>query len=198
MSDLTPPRALQAVVIGASAGAVEALLQLLPGLPRDYSLAVLIVVHLPPDSESSLPSLLASRCEIAVKEAEDTEAIRPGVAYFAPPNYHLLVEPDFTLSLSSEEPVHYSRPSIDVLFESAADAYGDSLAGIVLTGGNADGARGLRLISEACGLAVVQRPETAAYSEMPQAALDACPGARTLSLDELTTALREELPCLRR
>lgn len=173
-------------------------MHILPELPRDYSLAVLIVVHLPPDSESSLPSLLASRCQIEVKEAEDTEMVRAGVAYFAPPNYHLLVEPDFTLSLSSEDPVLFSRPSIDVLFESAADAFGDSVAGVILTGGNADGARGLRAIKEAGGVTLVQHPDTAAYFEMPRAALDACPEARALNLDKLTASLKEELPSLLR
>lgn len=194
MSEALPSRTLQAVVIGASAGAVDALLQILPPLPHDYPLALLIVVHLPPDSESALAPLLASRCRITVKEAEDKEPIRPGTAYLAPPNYHLLVEPDLALSLSSEEPVLFSRPSIDVLFESAADAFGDSLAGVVLTGGNADGARGLRTVDAAGGLALVQAPDTAAYPEMPRAALEACPAARSLPLRDLATVVKEELP----
>lgn len=187
-------RTQQAVVIGASAGAVDALLQILPALPKDYALAVMIVVHLPPDSVSTLAPLLASRCQVMVKEGEDKEPVCAGTVYLAPPNYHLLIEPDFTLSLSSEEPVHFSRPSIDVLFESAADAYGSSVAGVVLTGGNADGANGLRRIDAAGGLAFVQRPDTAAYFEMPRAALLACPTARSLDLGELATALTKELP----
>ncbi len=196
MSEIPSNRAHKAVVIGASAGAVEALLQILPVLPKDYPLALLIVVHLPPHSESTLASLLASRCKIAVKEAEDKEPIQPGTAYLAPPNYHLLVEPDLTLSLSSDEPVLFSRPSIDVLFESAADAFGNSLAGVVLTGGNADGAHGLKTIVAAGGLPLVQSPETAAYLDMPQAALTACPAARALSLPALASVLKEELPAL--
>ena len=198
MSDTPPTRTLDALVIGASAGAVDALLQLLPGLPEGYSLAVLIVVHLPPDSESMLAPLLSSRCQIAVKEAEDKEPIRSGTAYVAPPNYHLLIEPDLTLSLSSEPPVRFSRPSIDVLFESAADAYGNSVAGIVLTGGNSDGALGLRAIEAAGGLAFVQSPATAAHPEMPRAALEACPAARDLSLPELAMVFVAELPALAR
>jgi two-component system chemotaxis response regulator CheB len=185
---------LEAVAIGASAGAVDALLQILPELPRSYPLALLIVVHLPPDSKSTLPELLASRSQIKVKEAEDKEPILPGTGYLAPPNYHLLVEPDFTLSLSSEEPVYFSRPSIDVLFESAADAFGDALAGAILTGGNSDGARGLKAVAAAGGLAVVQDPGTAACAEMPQAALKACPAARVVTLAELADAMKRELP----
>jgi two-component system chemotaxis response regulator CheB len=194
MNESPPTRALEAVVIGASAGAVDALLQILPALPGDYPLALLIVVHLPPDTKSTLAPLLASRCQIAVKEAEDKEPIRSATAYVAPPAYHLLIEPDFTLSLSNEPPVHFSRPSIDVLFESAADAYGNSLVGVVLSGGNSDGARGLLAVETAGGLAFVQDPGTAAYSEMPRAALDACPSARSLSLPDLVTVLKRELP----
>ena len=194
MSDAVPSPAAKAVVIGASAGAVEALMHILPELPKNYPLAVLIVIHLPPDSDSTLVSLLAGRCRINVKEAEDKETICPGIVYLAPPNYHLLVEPDFSVSLSSDEPVLYSRPSIDVLFESAADAYGTSLAGVVLTGGNSDGAQGLRKIDAAGGTAIVQEPGSAAFPEMPKAALNACPKARTVSLSELVTVLKDELP----
>jgi len=198
MTEPIANQTIQAVAIGASAGAVDALLQVLSSLPKDYPLPLLIVVHLSPESESPLASLLADRCTIAVKEAEDKEPIRPGTAYLAPPNYHLLVEPELCLSLSNEEPVLFSRPSIDVMFESAADAYGDALAGVVLTGGNADGAQGLQKIENAGGLALVQHPASAAYPEMPRAALAACPTARTLHLAELGTFLKEELPQLNR
>lgn len=184
---------IQALVIGGSAGAVGALLRVLPSLPEDYPLAVMIVVHLPPDCDSTLASLLNNRCRLSVKEAEDKEPIRAGTAYLAPPNYHLLVEPDFHLSLSQDEPVFYSRPAIDVLFESAADAYGDSLAGVILTGASKDGARGLHALCEAGGLAFVQTPETAEAATMPQAALDACPMARVLDLPQLAIALQTEL-----
>lgn len=183
----------RAVVIGASAGAVEALLQILPTLPQDYPLPVLIVVHLPPVPYTKLADLFTAHCQIEVKEAEDKEPIRPGVVYMAAPDYHLLVEPDLRLSLSSEEPILYSRPSIDVLFESAADAYGDSLTGIVLTGANADGAKGLSAIVAAGGHALVQTPATALAAAMPEAALVACPTARALTLAEISTALRTEL-----
>ncbi|MDB6134508.1 MAG: cheB 2 [Verrucomicrobiales bacterium] len=187
-------QAAAAVVIGASAGAVEALLRILPELPPDYPLPLLIVVHLPPDRESTLAALLDARCRITVKEAEDKEPILPGMAYLAPPDYHLLVEPDFHLSLSSEEQVLYSRPSIDVLFESAADAYGTALAGIILTGANSDGAKGLRAVAASGGIALVQSPDCAEATAMPAAALAACPSAQGLSLAEITGVLKNELP----
>lgn len=188
------PVEIRAVVIGASAGAVDTLLGILPELPENYPLPLLIVVHLPPDRGSTLATLLDSRCHITVKEAEDKEPIRPGTAYLAPPDYHLLVEPEMVLSLSNEEPVFYSRPSIDVLFESAADAYGDTLAGVILTGANPDGARGLRAVFAAGGLAFVQTPESATADAMPRAALAACPGARVLTPGQIATVLKTELP----
>jgi len=193
MSEAHSSGPIQAIVIGASAGAVDALLQILPVLPKNYVLPLMIVVHLRPDSESTLAGLLAARCQIAVKEAEDKEPIRAGTAYLAPPNYHLLVEPDFRLSLSSDEPVLFSRPSIDVLFESAADAYGSEVAGVILTGGNSDGARGLQAIEAAGGVLLVQTPSSASTSAMPQAALQACPSARALSLPEIADVLKTEL-----
>ena len=110
--------------------------------------AVVVVVHLPPDKESLLAGLFAPRCVLAVKEAEDKEPLLPATIYFAPPNYHLLIESDLRLSLSSDEAVRYSRPSIDVLFESAADACGDALTGVILTGSNCDGAIGLRAVCD--------------------------------------------------
>ncbi len=194
MTSETSNSDLQALVIGASAGAVEALLCLLPSLPVDYPLVIMIVVHLPPHCDSVLASLLAARCQITVKEAEDKEPVRPGTAYIAPPNYHLLVDPDLRLSLSVDDPVLYSRPSIDVLFESAADAYGSALTGVILTGANSDGARGLRAISDAGGLALVQTPASAEAATMPQAALNACPTARALPLAQMAEVLKNELP----
>lgn len=190
-----PPAARPAaVVIGASAGAVEALTALLPGLPADYPLPLAVVVHLPPDRESVLAELFASRCALKVKEAEDKELLNPGTVYFAPPNYHLQVEPDARLSLSSDEAVLYSRPSIDVLFETAADACGRSLAGVILTGANSDGANGLARIGAAGGIALVQDPATAVSGTMPQAALDRCPRARRLDLAGILSVLKTEIP----
>jgi two-component system chemotaxis response regulator CheB len=179
----------EAIVIGASAGAIDALSQILPALPADYALPIFIVVHLPPDAKSVLAELFVPKCEIEIKEAQDKEAIRPGVVYFAPPNYHLLVEADGSLSLSSDEPELFSRPSINVLFESAADVYGEGLVGIVLTGANNDGAHGLQMIHEAGGLVLVQDPASAMTGSMPEAALEACPAARVLTLPEMIKLL---------
>ena len=181
----------EAIVIGGSAGAFEALSALLPGLAADYPLPILIVVHLPPDRSSLYAELFRARCKIRVREAEDKGPIEPGVAYFAPPDYHLLVEADKRLSLSGEEQVLYSRPSIDVLFESAADAYGGGLIGLVLTGANSDGADGLKAVVEAGGVAIVQSPKGAYASAMPEAAIAACPEARVLPLNEIALYLRE-------
>ncbi len=185
----SPPTHTHALVIGGSAGAVGALLQLLPALPGDYPLPVLVVIHLPPDDRGTLAGLLNSQCQITVREAEDKEPITPGVAFLAPASYHLLVEPDFCLSLSQDEPVYFSRPSIDVLFESAADAYGSALTGVILTGASPDGAHGLQAVHRAGGRTFVQEPATAVAATMPEAALQACPAARALPLDQLAQAL---------
>jgi len=177
------------IVIGASVGAIEALLAILPALPAGFPRAILIVVHIPPDPRSHLADLFAARCRLRVKEAEDKELLVPSTIYFAPSDYHLLAESDYRISLSSDEPVRYSRPSIDVLFESAADAFGDDLTGIILTGSNSDGAEGLRAICDAGGKALVQLPATAEGIEMPLAALKACPEAESLSLSDIAAAL---------
>lgn len=184
-------RTFQAVVMGASAGALDALSLVLGKLPRGFPLPLLIVTHRAPDKDSLLSSLLAAKCQIAVREALDKEPIVSGVAYLAPPDYHLLVEKNNRLSLSSEEAVQYSRPSIDVLFETAADAYGAALIGIILTGGNDDGARGLRAVADAGGTVLVQRADLAYASAMPRAALAACPTARELTLEEIANYLCE-------
>jgi len=181
----------EAVVIGASAGALEALSIILPALPADYKLPLMVVVHVPPDKKSILAELFQDKCAIQVQEAEDKEPISGGTAYFAPPDYHLLVETNRSLSLSDDEPVFFSRPSIDVLFESAADAYGAGLIAIVLTGANRDGARGLKAVAEAGGTAIVQNPQGAYARAMPEAAIAECPGARILSLKEIAAYLRD-------
>jgi two-component system, chemotaxis family, protein-glutamate methylesterase/glutaminase len=179
------------IVIGASAGALEALSVLLPPLPADFRLPVLVVVHVPPDKKSVLVELFRHKCRVAVHEAEDKESIQSGNIYFAPADYHLLVEKNGTLSLSSDEPVLYSRPSIDVLFESAADAYGPDLIGVVLTGANEDGAGGMKAIVDAGGIAIVQCPDDAFSPAMPRAALAACPTAEVLSLAMIAARLQE-------
>ena len=181
----------QAVVIGVSAGGLKALTAILPALPADYPLPIMVVIHLPPDRGSVVAELFDAKCALTVREAEDKEDILPGHVYFAPPDYHLLIEADHRLSLSSEEPVLFSRPSIDVLFESAADVYGDGLIGVILTGANSDGAAGLKAVMAAGGKPVVQRPDLAYASAMPEAALTLCPQAEALTLEQIAEKLRE-------
>jgi two-component system chemotaxis response regulator CheB len=179
----------QAVVIGASAGAVHALSQLLPVLPADYPIPVLVVVHVPSDRGNVLVPLFQGKCEVAVREAEDKEPVVGRTIYFAPSDYHLLVEEDCSISLSSDEPVAYSRPSIDVLFETAAEAYGAGLVGVILTGANEDGADGLKAVEDAGGVALVEAPASAYASAMPAAALARCAQARSMSLDAIAAYL---------
>lgn len=164
-------RKVAAVVVGASAGGVEALLQLLSDLPRSFTLPVVTVLHLPDDRESQLASIFRKRSSLQVREAADKEDIKPGTLYFAGSGYHLSIEADHSFSLSCEARVHFSRPSIDVLMESAADAYGPALAGILLTGANHDGAAGLAKIARLGGLTIVQDPAEAQVPTMPEAAI---------------------------
>lgn len=162
---------VDAIVVGASAGGVEALLKIFRPLPRGFGLPIIAVLHLPDARRSLLAEVFSAQLAIAVKEADDKESIAPGTLYFAAPGYHLSVESDYTLSFSQEERVYHSRPSIDFLFESAADAYERRLAGVLLTGANNDGAQGMARIKEYGGLTVVQDPALALARTMPDAAL---------------------------
>lgn len=162
---------VDAVVVGASAGGVDALAALLAALPATLHAAVLVVLHLPRQRPSLLVDIFAPRCARPVHEAADKEPVEPGSVYLAPPDYHLLVDTGPCIALSVDEPVHYSRPSIDVLFESAAELWGPRLMGVVLTGGNQDGAAGLAAVRRAGGYTVVQDPADALVALMPQAAL---------------------------
>lgn len=159
------------VVIGTSAGGPQALKTLLPLLPADFALPIAIVQHVAPSSDGSWAGLLDARCAVRVKEADEKEHIAPGTVYVAPPNYHLLVEADRTFALTVDETVNYARPSIDVLFETAAEALGPRLVGILLTGANSDGAKGLARIGAKGGLTIVQDPATAESRAMPDAAI---------------------------
>jgi len=161
---------IEAVVIGGSAGGIEALEVLLPILPADLRASFFIVQHLPRDRPSLLVEIFKHRCALPVREAEDKEQAARGTVYFAPPDYHLLIETGGYLALSADEPVHYSRPSIDVLFESAADVYRERLLGLILSGANEDGAAGLEAVHRAGGITAVQQPDEA---RMPQMVLSA-------------------------
>jgi two-component system, chemotaxis family, protein-glutamate methylesterase/glutaminase len=182
---------VEAVVIGASAGAVEALSVILPSLPASFDSRILVVVHLPPDKESALVDVFRAKCALDVCEAIDKAPAATGKIVFAPPDYHLLVESDGSLSLSSEEPVHFSRPSIDVLFETAAEAYGERLLAILLTGASQDGAAGIAAVAAAGGTSWIQDPQEALVPVMPRAGLAACPTAAVMRLGEIATRLKE-------
>jgi two-component system chemotaxis response regulator CheB len=175
----------RAVVIGVSAGGSEALSGLFSHLPGGFPLPMIVVQHVHPTQDGSWFGHFNAKCTLKVKEAGDKESIRPGHIYFAPPGYHLLVERDETFALSVDDKVNYARPSIDVLFESAAYVWSPDLIGIILTGANHDGARGLCLIREYGGLTIAQDPASAEHPVMPQAAIDAGGVGRILSLDEI-------------
>lgn len=163
----------EALVVGASAGGLRPIRELLLALPPHFPLAVIVVQHMAERSDDGWVLHLDHLAGFRVKEAEEKEPILPGTAYLAPGNYHLLIEADRTFSLSMDERVNFARPSIDVLFESAADVYGKTLIGVVLSGGNADGAQGLKRIKELGGLTIVQDPATADVPSMPVAAMAA-------------------------
>jgi two-component system chemotaxis response regulator CheB len=160
-----------AIVIGASAGGLYALSTILEVLPADYPLAIIIVQHRAKDKKDLLEDVLQHKCKIGIKQADEKEKIEKATVYIAPPDYHLLIEHDLTFSLSADAHVNYSRPSIDVLFESAADVYADKLIGIILSGANSDGAAGILAIRAHKGLTIAQAPEEALFPVMPLAAI---------------------------
>ncbi len=181
---------IDAIVIGTSAGGVEALSTLLPALPARLRAAVFIVLHLPRERPSLLVEIFQPKCSVPVREAQDKEPIIPGTVYFAPPDYHLLVDVGPQLALSADELVHFSRPSIDVLFESAADWYQRRLLGVILTGANQDGAAGLAAVHQAGGLTIVQQPDTAHAPLMVESALKRSPVDMVLTLEEIAGLLQ--------
>lgn len=180
---------IAAIAIGASAGGVDALLKILGGLSANYRLPIFVVLHIRDDRESRLAAVFEQHVQIPVRQARDKEEIEDGVLYFAGPGYHLSVEQDRSFSLSGEDPVHYSRPAIDILMSSAADVYGSTLAGFLLTGANQDGAEGLANIRQAGGLTVVQDPAEALIAIMPQAAIDRHQPDLILPLHDMHTLL---------
>ena len=176
------------IVVGTSWGGLAALRELLAGLPGTFALPVVVVQHRHKQSGPILAGLLQDETPLQVCEAEDKAPITAGTVHVAPADYHLLVENGF-FSLTMDEPVAFSRPSIDVTFASAADVYGERVVGVVLTGANADGSRGLRRITDRGGLPLVQLPSSAESPAMPAAALRVVPEARALTLRQLAGAL---------
>ena len=184
-----PPAGLRLIAIGASAGGVEALGIVLRALPATCGAAVVVVLHLAPGRSSKLPQLYAARCALPLREAQDKEPLQAGVVYFAPPDYHLQIEPDGCFSLSQEAPVYFSRPSIDVLLETAAYAYRRAMLAIILTGASADGAAGLARVRQLGGAAWVQEPTRASCGIMPAAALKLAGADRVLDLPQMAASL---------
>ncbi|WLH54659.1 chemotaxis protein CheB [Pseudomonas tolaasii] len=199
MSDAPPSpiHGIEAIVVGASAGGVEALLSIFGELPEGFGLPIIAVLHLPDERRSQLAQVFARRLRIPVREARDKEVIEAGTLYFAGPGYHLSVEHDRSLSLSQEDRVHHSRPAIDYLFASAADAYGHGLLAILLTGANQDGARGLAHVKQSGGTTVVQDPKEARIAVMPLAALALHTPDHILTLSQIGSWLAslENSPC---
>lgn len=179
----------KAIVIGTSAGGLFVLSEILQKLPADYPVPVLIVQHRAKDQKELLEELLQSKCKIKIKQADEKEEIQPGHVYIAPPDYHLLVEGDETLSLSSDSHVSYSRPSIDVLFESAAIVFADKLIAIILTGANHDGAAGIKKVKKYKGLTIAQNPSNAHFPFMPKAAIETGKIDHVLTLPEIQNFL---------
>ncbi len=190
--DVRLPSPIRAVVVGASAGAIDALAAILPRLPAETPWPVIVVVHIPANQRSRLDEIFARRCALPCAQPEDRQPIEPGI-WFAPPDYHLLVDRDRCFALSIEEPVNYSRPSIDVLFECAADVYGEGLVCVVLTGANHDGARGARIVRDAGGFVIVQDPTTAEAASMPNEAIASASPQLVATLEVIAELLHHDV-----
>jgi len=179
----------EAIVVGVSSGGMNAMKVMFSLLPKDFNTPVIIVQHIGAHSDNLWIKLLNDKSNLPIKEADEKERIESGKVYIAPANYHLLIEKDKTFSLTIDERVNYSRPSIDVLFESAAEAYKNKLIGVILTGANNDGSNGIKRIKECGGLAIIQNPETAESAFMPKSAIAAIKPDYVLSLEGITELL---------
>lgn len=173
------------LVIGGSAGSLEVLLQLLPELEPQWPLAMIIVLHRRTDNDTLLTELLSAKTSLSVKDAEEKDVLLPGCVYVTPSDYHLLIEPDGSLTLDASEKVNYSRPSIDVTFMSAAEVFGNRLYCLLLSGANVDGAEGLQVVHELGGFTAVQDPETAEVSFMPKHAIHTAKVDKVLNIPEM-------------
>lgn len=179
----------EAIVIGASSGGMNAIKFIVSLLPENFSIPIICVLHVSPHSDSQWITFLKHQSKLIIKEADEKEQIQPGSVYIAPPNYHLLIEKDKTFSLTVDERVNFARPSIDVLFESAAYAHRHRLIGIVLTGSNSDGAGGIKQIKESGGMVIIQKPETAESPYMPAAAAAITQPDYILTLEDIAELL---------
>lgn len=180
-----------AVVLGASAGGLAAVTRLLRALPHAFPLPLILCQHIHASTVLDFAAAFPEPHPFRIKEADEKEWPKPGTLYIAPAAYHLLIELDESFSLSNEDPVNWARPSIDVLFETAAEAYGERLIGVLLTGANHDGARGLQMIRRLGGLTLVQDPSEAAVPTMPQAAIGLGAADAILTLEQISRVLIE-------
>jgi two-component system, chemotaxis family, protein-glutamate methylesterase/glutaminase len=192
MAERNTIKPFELLLIGGSAGSLEAILEFLPGLPRSAELAIVMVLHRK-SGESLLTEVLSGKTSWQVKEAEEKERIEPGTIYVAASDYHLLIEQDKTFSLDYSEKVNYSRPSIDVTFDTAAEVYGASVIALLLSGANQDGTEGLQRIKEAGGYVMVQCPDEAVVRYMPQHALEQVAVDKVISIDKLPALLQQLL-----
>lgn len=179
------------IVIGTSAGGVTAIQEILQSLSLDVTIPIVITQHLPPQFNVNIATVFGSYSKGIVREAIDKDVLQAKHVYFSPPGYHLLIESKGSLALSQDEPVHYSRPSIDLMFESAANAFGSDLIGILLTGANYDGASGLKHIKDLGGYTIVQNPLTAEVDTMPREAIEMHQPDKVLNLNEIAEHLSE-------
>jgi two-component system, chemotaxis family, protein-glutamate methylesterase/glutaminase len=179
----------EAIVMGGSWGGMNAAVEILKHLPADYPLPIVLVLHRLKGVSSELPALIRKKTYVQIKEADEKEKMQPGTVYIAPADYHLLVEQDHTFSLDVSEAILFSRPSIDVTFESAAEVFGSKLIGIILSGASKDGSQGLYTICKAGGQAIVQHPGQAEVDTMPQSAIESVKRAKVMTLDEIAACL---------
>jgi len=179
----------EAVVMGVSSGGMQAMKVLFSQLPKHFPAPIIVVQHIGAHSDSTWISILNNNCKLTIKEADEKEVIKKGFVYIAPPNYHLLVEKDKTFSLSVDEKVNFARPAIDVLFETAAEAYNDKLIGVILTGSNHDGTQGMKKIKEYGGLTIAEDPATATSPFMPASAINAMQPEHIVSLENIVDLL---------
>ncbi|MDB5256850.1 MAG: chemotaxis protein CheB [Chitinophagaceae bacterium] len=173
------------VIIGGSSGSLDIVLKIISNIRKDISAAIVVVVHRKTTSDSTLSELLSVRSSLPVKEVEDKDTILRGTVYLAPPDYHLLFEKKHIFALDYSEKVNYSRPSIDVTFDSAAEAYGSNTVAILLSGANADGTNGLKAIHQASGVTIAQSPGTASFPYMPEQAILNAPVDYQMSVEEM-------------
>jgi two-component system chemotaxis response regulator CheB len=179
----------EAIVVGVSSGGLKALRFIFSLLPSDFVVPIIVVQHIGPRSENTWIKLLNDCSNISIKEADEKEKVGTGHIYVAPSNYHLMIEKDKTFSLTIDERVNFARPSIDVLFESAAEVYREKLIGIILTGSNNDGAKGVKRIKECGGLVIIEDPETAESSYMPASAISLVQPDYILPLNQISELL---------